>query len=212
MRHRQLKARWRISKECHAQIRIEMTSEERLQTILERVIDWLKYEEAKNVALFTLNGVGAGVIVTWLSTPQRLEYVLKGCLACLLISIVVGLVSFYPALGTHKRVRRLMALHRARRAEHNDDGKPNVLFFADIAGASPMEYLTDIDASETTKLAHDYACQIVAHAEAALAKVWLFKAAFFLTFVAYFVTVFIGFGDQILAHDRVTLPFIKTTP
>lgn len=34
--------------------------EERLKALLDRVSDWLKYEEAKNVALVTLNSVGVG--------------------------------------------------------------------------------------------------------------------------------------------------------
>src|SRR5262245_26331648 len=120
-----------------------MPLEDQLQGILDRVIDWLKYEEAKNVALVTLNGVGAGFIVTWLSTPQRLEYVLKGCLAFLLMSILVGLLSFYPALRITEAVHTRMARRRRMRFEPNGR-KPNVLFFAEIAGAEVTEYLDDV--------------------------------------------------------------------
>ena len=44
--------------------------EERLEQVLDRVIDWLKYEEVKNAALLTLDGVGLGVILQWLSAPS----------------------------------------------------------------------------------------------------------------------------------------------
>lgn len=191
--------------------------EDDLQAILDRVVDWLKYEEAKNVALVTLNGVGAGFIVTWLSTPQRLEYVLKGCLTFLLLSILVGLVSFYPAIRIPEAVRTRIARRRRSRFEPSGP-EPNVLFFAEIAGAEVTTYLANVCAATgdnptdvRRQIAHNYASEIIANAELAVVKVWFFKVAFLLTFIAFVATVLTVFGDQILAHIGLTLPFIKNT-
>lgn len=58
-----------------------------LEQVLNRVIDWVKYEEAKNAALITMNGVGAGVILQWLSSSSvsaTLGRCLKGSSVALL--------------------------------------------------------------------------------------------------------------------------------
>lgn len=64
-----------------------------LDGVLNRVIDWLKYEEAKNAALVALNGAGAGVILQWLSqtgnSASLLSPWLKGSLAALLLSLIL---------------------------------------------------------------------------------------------------------------------------
>lgn len=162
--------------------------EERLERVLNRVVDWLKYEEAKNAALVGLDGVGVGVIAQWLSNPsQALSPWLKGSLAILLLSIIIALFSFYPVLKGEK-------LHRnaARRRERSlrTMSKPNMLFFADIAGSDPEAYLNEFrlavgSTSGGTLLELDYAREIVANAEIAVLKLRLFEAAFLVTFLAF---------------------------
>ena len=197
------------------------TIEGRLAAILERVLDSLKYVEAKNVALVTLNGVGAGFLATWLSAPnpttlgvlgsgtvpataaQRLAYVLKPCLGGLLISILLGLVSFYPQLRIGW-VHECFAWRRRWILKRHKDAKLNVLYFSHIAGARAGDYVQELQAATgerspltPTKLAVDCATEIVANAESTLVKVWVFRGAFFLTFVAYSITCLAIFGDQI---------------
>ena len=71
--------------------------------VLNRVTDWLKYEEAKNGALVALDGVGVGVIAQWLNNAsQGLSPWLKALLGLLLISIIIALFSFYPLLKGEK--------------------------------------------------------------------------------------------------------------
>ena len=162
--------------------------EERLERVLNRVIDWLKYEEAKNAALVTLDGVGVGVIAQWLSNVSpALSPWLKGSLVILLLSIIIALFSFYPVLKGEK-------LHRnaARRRERSrrTESKPNVLFFADIAGSDPEIYLKEFrlvvgEAGSGTLLELDYAREIVVNAEIAVLKLRLFKAAFLVSCLAF---------------------------
>ncbi|MEO7522337.1 MAG: hypothetical protein ABIW79_11025 [Gemmatimonas sp.] len=76
--------------------------EARLERILTRVIDWLKFAEAKNAALVTVDvGAIAGVI-GWLASepgvPLWLAPWLKGSVALLVLSAVVALASFLPVL------------------------------------------------------------------------------------------------------------------
>jgi len=68
------------------------TLEARLQTVHERVIDWLKYEEAKNGVLIILNGVAAGLLTQWPSscTQGWLSYVFKFCILAFLVSLLIA--------------------------------------------------------------------------------------------------------------------------
>lgn len=170
--------------------------EERLERVLNRVIDWLKYEEAKNGALVTLNGVGVGVIVQWLSSASAaLSPWLKASLVILLLSIIIGLFSFYPVLKDEK-LHRIAAQRRARSLTRGTKSKPSVLFFAQIAGSKPEAYLDEFrvavgEPGGSTPLELDYAGQIVANSEIAVLKLRLFEAAFLFSILA-FILVCLG--------------------
>lgn len=161
-----------------------------LEQVLNRVIDWVKYEEAKNAALITLNGVGAGVILQWLSSPKvsmTLARCLKGSLAALLISLLVALSSFYP-VQKGKRLHRYFARRRGRPTENTEWG-PNILFFGDIAGREPEAYLDAFQSA--VRVPHEielaYAQEIVTNAEIALLKLRVFEAAFVASFLGFIV-------------------------
>jgi hypothetical protein len=147
--------------------------EDRLERSLNRITDWLKYEEAKNAALITLDGVGAGLILQWLSggsaqtagvTPW-----LKGSLVALLISLLISLSSFYPVTK----------------------GKNNILFFYDIARTEPEDYLTDLSAAvkDPARIQLAYAREIVTNSEIAVLKLRVFKAAFLFSLLGFIVTI-----------------------
>ena len=161
--------------------------EERLERVLNRVIDWLKYEEAKNGALIALNGVAMSVIVPWLSNgPQAASPWLKASVVTLLVSIMIALISFYPVLNGDK-------LQRNATRRKATMSKPNLLFFADIAGGDPKAYIEKLhDAAANgggTQLELDYAREIVENAEIAVFKLRLFKSAFVVSFLAFILTV-----------------------
>jgi hypothetical protein len=71
----------------------DSSMEDKLDQVLDRVIDWLKYEEAKNAALVTLDGVGLGVILQWLGmqSGQKLSVLLRTSQAALLLSSIVAM-------------------------------------------------------------------------------------------------------------------------
>ena len=179
--------------------------EERLKSFLDRVSDWLKYEEAKNAALVALNGVAVGVVLQMTTSAGTLSsYVLSGCLLLFLISLLIGLASFYPRLDTGRLHQRATERHDAtatKRKKAKSEWKPNVVFFRDIAGCDEEDYLDDLrvaadeDPVESTRLERDYATEIIANAELTLWKIRRFKDAFRVTaigVVALAVAIFVS--------------------
>jgi hypothetical protein len=169
---------------------LEQLLKDGLEQTLNRVIDWVKYEEAKNGALVTLDGVGVGVVLQWLSSPEvsvALARCLKGSLAALLASLLVALSSFYPVVKG-KWLHRYFAWRRGRLAENTELGS-NILFFGDIAGKEPEAYLDDFQSA--VQVPHEmelaYAEEIVTNAEIALLKLRMFQAAFVVSVLGFIV-------------------------
>jgi hypothetical protein len=147
--------------------------------------------------LVTLDGVGAGVILQSLSTwstsanpanpanpanlqiPFWLSFWLNASVAALLVSLLMALSSFYPRLRPRLKGGKL---------------KPNVLFFADIAGIDHKAYLKELRAAvgkspnDTTALELAYAEEIVNNAKIAVMKLRVFKRAFIFSFLAFLAT------------------------
>jgi len=176
--------------------------EERLEGILNRVIDWLKYEEAKNGALIALNGgVVAGAILTG-STPS--SFCLKCSWALLLSSLLIALFSFYPMVKSDQPYWLAPVLRglwwnwlkeRLGRSQR-EPKKRNLLYFADIADLNAGVYLAELRASTheqaKTLLESDYAREIVACSNIALLKLRLFEAAFFFGFLAFVLALVVA--------------------
>jgi hypothetical protein len=172
--------------------------EDRLERILNRVIDWLKYEEAKNGALVALNGLVAGAILTWSTGSSKIVSVSLGCsLALLLLSLLIALVSFYPVVKSDQLDRIAPVLRtlwrnwlkeKLGRSQRETKGR-SLLFFVDIAGRKADDYLnalrTAVDAKPGMPLESDYAHQIVECSNIALLKLRLFEVAFLFAFLAF---------------------------
>jgi hypothetical protein len=171
--------------------------EDRLERLLNQVTDWVKYEEAKNAALITLDGVGAGMILQWLSVSRQHAAVtpwLTGSMVALLISLLISLSSFYP-VTKGKKLRAYIARNRGRPQEDTkqEDTKrgPNILFFYDIAACTPEGYLKDLGAAveEPAKIQLAYAQEIVTNSQIARLKLRLFEFAFLFSLLGFIVTI-----------------------
>ena len=172
--------------------------EDRLERVLNRVIDWLKYEEAKNGALVALNGVVAGAILTWsIPSSKLVSFCLQGSLALLLLSLIIALSSFYPLVKSDELTELAPVLKelwwgwlkaRLGRSQRETKRRSN-LFFVDIAGREPDVYLeelrTAVHGPAGTPIESDYAHEIVACSNIALLKLRLFEAALFFGFLAF---------------------------
>jgi hypothetical protein len=157
--------------------------EERLERVLNRVIDWVKYEEAKNAALVTLDGVGFGVIAAS-SSPSPW---LKGSQVIFLISLMIASYSFHPVVKNDKLHKNAV---RRRKRSQRILSNSHLLFFADIAGSDPVAYLNEFrlavgETSGITVLELDYAREIVTNAEIAVQKLRLFEAGLLVSVLAF---------------------------
>lgn len=179
---------------------------ESLEGVLNRVIDWLKYEEAKNGALVAFDGVGAGLIVQWLTNMTNgkgvISALLEVSLAALLISLMIALFSFYPLLDDDKAHGYAAAWQKGRTKR-----RPSTLFFGEIAGTKAEDYLHNYFQAIGNSASHkpielDYAEEIVTNAEIAVMKLQFFKKAF--------VFSFLGLNAMCLAAiARLVGPFLK---
>jgi hypothetical protein len=181
--------------------------EDRLERVLNRVVDWLKYEEAKNGALIALNGVVAGAILTGSTPSSKLVSFCQACsLTLLLISLLFALCSFYP-LEKSDQPRKLAPVLRdlwwnwlKQRLGYSgrETKKPSLLFFEDIAGRNADVYLEELRASVQAKpgtpLESDYAREVVAVSNIALLKLKLFEAAFCFGFLAFIFVLVAAFA------------------
>ena len=159
-----------------------------LESLLGRVTDWIKYEEAKNGALIALDGVGLTLL--WPNAEKGMSIFLGIGLFALMLSVLVALSSFFP-VEKGKLLHKYMSWRHSRRLKDAHARALSVLFFVDIAGRERETYLQDFRAAAygssnpknlpCSSLALDYASEIIANSEIAAWKAWLFRVAFFFT-------------------------------
>lgn len=152
--------------------------EERLGKLLDRVIDWLKFAEAKNTAAVGLASTGLGVIVTFLvagPTLPPLAGVGMGIGAfTMMVSLMLAVASFLPTTNLEK--------HLASRPE--PPGRvDNLLFYGHVARYEPQSlvqamaehYFRVGEEAVPSKYALDIAGQIVINARITVRKLAFFK-------------------------------------
>lgn len=168
---------------------MELNLEDKLESILKHVNDWLKYAEQKTATLLALNaGAVWGVSRILNGTTSEQVYVYWGSsigYVFLLLSVFVCLTSFFPVLNTPW----------FKPGEKNDND--NSIYFGHIAKYRASEYLnllkskTGFD-NECLNWELDYANQITSNASIALDKFKRYKLASWLFFIAvlFFLVAF----------------------
>jgi len=137
---------------------------------LERVSDWLKYAEAKNVVLIGVASAGAWATIRTLGgiDAPLAEAYLYVLLFSLILASIAGLTSLLPIIRYHPIV-----------IGKCPDEPDNLIFFGHLAHLRPAGLIEAFDrASPTTtnaKLKHAFAEQIINNARIAMAKFRLFK-------------------------------------
>lgn len=156
----------------------EREVEARLADLLLRVIDWLKFAEAKNTAAVGLSSTALGVIVTFLvagpPVPDLAGVGLSIGAVLLMVSLMLAVISFLPSTNLEK------LLLGAREAPTAND---NLLFYGHIARYEPKALARAIaetyfdhagDAAEPSRFAVDLAGQIVTNARITVRKLKFF--------------------------------------
>ena len=176
--------------------------EERLFQLLDRVIDWLKFAEAKNTGAVGLSSTALGVIVTFLvAGPGVSELAGIGLgvgAVMLMISLMLAVASFLPSTD----------LERHLLGERTPPGpNDNLLFYGHLARYEPRALVRAVaehyfeqvaDDAVPSKLAIDLAAQVVTNSRITVRKLALFK---------YSLLLF-GFGVLVAAAAMALAAFL----
>jgi hypothetical protein len=158
--------------------------ERHLSELLGRVIDWLKFAEAKNTGSVGLSSTGLGVIVTVLVAGPPIPTLAGvglgvGALA-LMFSLLLTVASFLPSTNLEKH----LVGDRER-----PTSRDNLLYYGHLARYEPralveavaeMYFAQEREAYAPSKLAVDLAAQIVTNARITVRKLALFRYALLL--------------------------------
>ena len=153
--------------------------ERQLSELLGRVIDWLKFAEAKNTGSVGLSSTGLGVIVTFLvagpSIPALAGVGLGIGALSLMLSLLLTVASFLPSTDLEKHL-----VGDRERPTPRD----NLLYYGHLARYEPralveaiagMYFDQDVETYAPSKLAVDLAAQIVTNARITVRKLALFR-------------------------------------
>jgi hypothetical protein len=153
--------------------------ERQLSEQLTRVIDWLKFAEAKNTGAVGLSSTGLGVIVTFLVAGPSITTLAGvglgvGALA-MMFSLLLTVASFLPSTDLEKHL-----VGDRERPTTRD----NLLYYGHLARYEPralveaiaeMYFEQEGEAYTPSKLALDLAAQIVTNARITVRKLTLYK-------------------------------------
>jgi hypothetical protein len=176
--------------------------EDRLFDLLDRVVDWLKFAEAKNTGAVGLSSTALGVIVTFLvagpAIPTLAGVGLGVGAIVLMVSLMFAVASFLPSTDLE---RHLLG------ERHQPGPNDNLLFYGHLAryepralaGAVARLYFEDAaDDIVLSKLAVDLAAQIVTNSRITVRKLTLFR---------YSLLLF-GFGVLVAAAAMALAAFL----
>ena len=158
---------------------IKRDVETRLSDLLNRVIDWLKFAEAKNTGAVGLSSTGLGVIVTFLVAGPPIPFLAGvglgiGAVA-LMLSLMLAVASFLPSTDLEK-----FLVGAREKPSHGD----NLLYYGHLARYEPRALTLAIAAmyfdheGETytpSRFAIDLAGQVVTNARITVRKLALFR-------------------------------------
>lgn len=149
-----------------------------------RMMDFVKFAEAKNAALLTFCSVWMGAIITLLRAPEELpigyRYAFLVALPLLVIAGAICLKSLLPRFFEHVHKR--------------EDEYVNLLYFGDIAKGGVREYpdmaqdiyMPEAGQSATPTYLHDLGVQTAIQAAIAHRKFRMFHWAGTFTLIAFF--------------------------
>jgi hypothetical protein len=158
---------------------IKRDVQRQLSELLGRVIDWLKFAEAKNTGSVGLSSTGLGVIVTFLvagpsiSTPTGVGLGIAAL--ALMLSLLLTVASFFPSTNLEKHL-----VGERERPTTRD----NLLYYGHLARYEPralveaiaeMYFEQEGEAYAPSKLDIDLAAQIVTNARITVRKLALFR-------------------------------------
>jgi hypothetical protein len=163
---------------------VQRDVQRQLSELLGRVIDWLKFAEAKNTGSVGLSSTGLGVIVTFLVAGPPIPTVAGVGLAvgavALMLSLLLTVASFLPSTDLEKHL-----VGERERPTTRD----NLLYYGHLARYEPralVEAIAEMYFEQSgepyapSKLDVDLAAQIVTNARITVRKLALFRISLLL--------------------------------
>lgn len=156
------------------------TLEERLEKIFDNVNGWLKFAEAKNATLLTLNAAAMfglhRLYVLCKPIPDWLFYWLIAATAFLFVSLLICLSSFFA----RTKIPRFLI------SRSTNDSSTNLMFYGQLAELKGSEFvdllrIASAYEEEACKYDNDVAEQIIINSKIARNKFALFNAALWTT-------------------------------
>ena len=158
---------------------VQRDVQRQLSELLSRVIDWLKFAEAKNTGSVGLASTGLGVIVTFLVAGPPIPTVAGVGLAigavALMLSLMLTVASFLPSTDLEK--------HLVGERER-PTARDNLLYYGHLARYEPralveaiaeMYFEQEGQTYTPSKLDIDLAAQIVTNARITVRKLAIFR-------------------------------------
>ncbi|UKS29990.1 DUF5706 domain-containing protein [Paenibacillus sp. HWE-109] len=108
-----------------------------LKYIFSNVNEWLKFSEAKNIALLTVNGASFFVVLQVLNSELKLSVSIVKCLWLLSFLLIISMYFHFWALIPNIKTPR------SKRGTNGAD-QSNLYFFGDISKYTAPNYLTAI--------------------------------------------------------------------
>ena len=153
--------------------------ETRLSDLLNRVIDWLKFAEAKNTGAVGLSSTGLGVIVTFQVAGPRIPFLAGvglgiGAVA-LMLSLMLAVASFLPSTNLEKHLVG---------TREKPGPRDNLLYYGHLARYEPRPLTLAIAAMyfdhegemyTPSRFAIDLAGQVITNARITVRKLALFR-------------------------------------
>lgn len=160
--------------------------ETRLLTVLRFANEWLRYAEAKNGVLLTLNGaflIGIHQIFQWHSPNNLANIYLWISTLFLTMSLMVTLTSFFARTKTF----------RFNIPQESSDNSYNMLYFGHLANTNPDDLIKSLTTKEDRQSHSAYAKniseQIIINSKITNRKFSLFNFALLLTISAIITPV-----------------------
>lgn len=158
------------------------------------ISEWLKFAEAKNIALITFNSAGIWFTLDKLSDSKFLipEIFLTSILICLISSTLLCFVSLFSA-STENKFINLFINFVLKSYPMKKSRKDNLLYFLDIIKYSPEEYLDNIiqnlpkDEQFVSKILMFQSNQITALSKIATTKYLLFNYSLKPIFILFII-------------------------
>lgn len=183
-----------------------------LKYTFNNVNDWLKFAEAKHVALITLIGAMIfGIIQSWSTLPVWMHPELKYfVLPLFFISLIICLRSFIPKLDYSKIIKRSkknkfnfwkICKKKKSKKEVESEKNINLLYYGDLRFFKVVDLIKQYNITTSNNLDKDLAQQIIINSNIGWRKHTLFKISGNLVLFTIISGAIIIALDQVINFD-----------